>query len=64
MKTATSTYGIRARTSIRMDGTFDIISIEADTFDSWTAAMIRAMELEDAARGRTYNGRTIQYDVF
>lgn len=58
------TYGIQARTSTRMDGTFDIISIEPETFDSWTEAMCRAMELEDAARGRTYNGRTIQYDVF
>lgn len=58
------TYGTQARTSTRMDGTFDIISIEPETFDSWTDATIRAMELEDAARGRLHNGRTIQYDVF
>lgn len=57
-------YGIQARTSTRMDGTFDIISIEAETFDSWVEAMCRAMELEAAARGRLHNGRTIQYDVF
>lgn len=57
-------WGIQARTSTRMDGTFDIIGIEPETYDTWTAAMNRAMQLEDAARGRTHNGRTIQYDVF
>ena len=59
-----ATYRIIARTSIRMDGTRDIIGTEAETFDSWSDATLRAMELEDAARGRTHNGRTIQYDVF
>jgi hypothetical protein len=57
-------YGIQARTSTRMDGTFDIISIEAETYTSWAEATCRAMELEYAARHQRHNGRTIQYDVF
>lgn len=58
-----TTYRIIARTSIRMDGTRDIIGLEAETFDNWTAATCRAMELEYEARGRLHNGRAIQYDA-
>jgi hypothetical protein len=58
-----TTYRILARTSIRMDGTRDIIGTEAETFDNWSSATCRAMELEADARGRLHNGRTIQYDV-
>lgn len=54
---------IHKRTSTRMDGTFDLIEVLAETFDSWTDAMIRAMELEAADRGKLHNGRSIQYDV-
>jgi hypothetical protein len=56
-------WSIQARTSTRMDGTFDIIGTEPETFGSWTEAMCRAMELEAAARGSLHNGRRIQYDV-
>lgn len=58
-----TTYRIIARTSIRMDGTRDIIGTEAETFDNWSAATCRAMELEYEARHRRHNGRIVQYDA-
>lgn len=57
-------YGIQKRTSTRIDGTFEIIAIEDETFESWTDATCRAMELEAAALGKTHNGRAIEYHVF
>ena len=54
---------IHKRTSTRMDGTFDLIAVMPDTFTSWSEATCRAMELEAADRGKTYNGRTIEYHV-
>jgi hypothetical protein len=56
-------YLIHKRTSTRMDGTFDLIEVLAETFDDLTAATLRAMDLEAADRGKTYHGRSIQYDV-
>jgi hypothetical protein len=56
-------YLIHKRTSTRMDGTFDLIEVLAETFDNWTAATLRAMDLEAADRGKLYHGRSIQYDV-
>lgn len=58
-----ATYRIIARTSIRMDGTRDIIGTEAEIFDNWTDATCRAMTLEYEARHQRHNGRTIQYDA-
>lgn len=57
------TYIIHKRTSIRMDGTFDLIEVMADTFTSWTEATVHAMALEAADLGKTHNGRTIEYHV-
>ena len=56
-------YIIHKRTSVRMDGTFDLIAVMPETFTSWTDATVRAMELEAADRGQTHNGRTIEYHV-
>lgn len=54
---------IHKRTSTRMDGTFDLIEVLAETFNDLTAATLRAMDLEAADRGKLHNGRSIQYDV-
>lgn len=56
-------FYIRKRTSHRMDGTFDLIAEMPEAYDSWTIAMVRAMELEAADLRSTHNGRTIEYDV-
>lgn len=56
-------YLIHKRTSTRMDGTFDLIEVLAETFNDLTAATLRAMDLEAADRGKLHHGRSIQYDV-
>ena len=57
------TFVIHKHTSIRMDGTRDLIEVLPETFASYTAATVRAMELEAEARGTLHNGRTIQFDA-
>ena len=57
------TYRIVKHTSIRMDGTRDQIAILPEVFTNWSEATCYAMQLEAADRGKTYNGRSIQYDV-